>query len=176
MSVITEQLPLQHESAEQAAHDFVEKLTHAESLRYLTEAFNEPNYRDVRGFKEFSNKHLDFRSGKERQQVGTVELTVEQEAAIMATATEFGMQGETNARDNNYDVVTVLGGANQSNLLRVRHAKKQMDRLAEQGNPVPYMILLGSARKISEKERENTANYAPGAETEFDLLNGALEH
>lgn len=176
MTVVSEQLSSQHESAEQVAHNFVERFIQLEGWTTLAEAFDEHIAIDTLSIKEFTNKHLDFRAGKERQQVGTVELTPEQDAAIMALATELGMQGETNATKDHYDIVTVLGGANQSNLLRVRHAKKQMDRLSEQGNPVPYMVLLGSGRLLTDKEKESTANYAPGATTEFDLLNGALEH
>jgi hypothetical protein len=46
---------------------------------------------------------------------------------------------------------------------------------AEQGVKADWMALLGSDRKLSPAEKEKTAWYAPGAETEFDLMCGAVE-
>jgi hypothetical protein len=178
MTMIAERALHEQVTAKEAAIAFLEHLAHAETLPVLVNSFGVEMPENIQTadrltwLKGFTNEHLDFREGKERQQVEATELSPEQQSAIMATATELGMQGTTEAQKNHYAFVTVLGGANQSNLLRVRHAKAQMER----GVTAPYMVLLGSARKLSDAEKKNVINYAPQAETEFDLLNAALEH
>lgn len=64
------------------------------------------------------------------------------------------------------DVVIALGGANQQNHERPRYALEAMKK-----GEVTFkqLVIAGSSRKLKEGEQKNTANYAPGAETEFDL-------
>lgn len=66
----------------------------------------------------------------------------------------------------NFDVVIALGGANQQNHERPRYALEAMKKgEASFGQ----LVIAGSSRELKEGEQKNTANYAPGAKTEFDL-------
>jgi len=61
----------------------------------------------------------------------------------------------------------VLGGARLSNLFRVRRARQLLDRGSFEAETI---VLLGAMREVMESERQATDSYAPGAQTEFDLL------
>jgi hypothetical protein len=181
MSVLLENLQTPgHEAAVAAGQMLVERIINVESARLLTSAYNielPAGYEDYTAtrklmwLKGFSNTYLDTRKGKLRSEVKAVELTEEQEAAIMAFTDELNMQGETNASQRRYGFIEVLGGAKQSNRLRVEHARKQMEADVH----APFLLLLGSERRLKDAEIKDTANYAPGAQTEYDLLAGALE-
>lgn len=190
--VATEELfTPEHHSAIAEAQSHIERIVDAESVVALTEAFGRelpPYYnelhttRKLMWLKGFANADLDIRKksaqlqGESKIERSAVKIedfpfTPAQEQAVMAFTQEFAMEGESNATGDHYGMVSVLGGANQSNLLRVRHAKRQFER----GVTSPYLLLLGSGRQLKDAEKQSTANYASGAETEFDLLCGALE-
>lgn len=122
--------------------------------------------------KDFSNKTWDFRSGKERQQSAGADFDEDLQAEIFAAADQWHMVESTHPSKRKYDFVTIPGGANMAPLLRVQYAKEQIEA---NGVHVPYMILLGSSRKLTEAEREKTAQYAPKAQDEYDLMNSAVE-
>jgi hypothetical protein len=69
-----------------------------------------------------------------------------------------------------YDVIISLGAARQANPDRLRYAAKA---IRDGRATTRKLVIVGSARKLKEAEQENTANYAPGAATEFDLCEGA---
>ena len=69
-----------------------------------------------------------------------------------------------------YDAVIVLGGARQANLDRARYA---VESVHKERASFGHLIVAGSTRKLNETEQSNTENYAPGAETEYDLCVGA---
>lgn len=85
---------------------------------------------------------------------------------IMRTAESMGMLKPETPLEGNFDVVIALGGANQQNHERPRYALEAMKK-----GEVSFkqLVIAGSSRKLKEGEQKNTANYAPGAETEFDL-------
>lgn len=89
---------------------------------------------------------------------------------IMHTAESMRMLEAETPLQGNYDAVIILGGARQSNLDRTRYA---VDAIREGKATVKHLIVAGSSRELNEAEQENTANYAPGAKTEFDLCVGA---
>jgi len=89
---------------------------------------------------------------------------------IMRTAESMRMLVPETPLEGDFDVVIVLGGARQSNLDRTNYAVDAIK--ASQAN-VKQFIVAGSSRELNEAEQENTANYAPGAQTEFDLCVGA---
>lgn len=71
-----------------------------------------------------------------------------------------------------YDVVIALGGARQSNLDRTRYAAEAV----KSGKAsIKQLVVAGSSRALGKGEPENTANYAPNATTEFDLVAGAAK-
>ncbi len=89
---------------------------------------------------------------------------------ITRTAESMRMLEVETPLQGSYDAVIVLGGARQSNLDRTRYA---VDAIKEGTATVKHLIVAGSSRELNEAEQENTANYAPGAKTEFDLCVGA---
>ena len=162
----------------QEAAAFIERIANnptvtqlAESMGYVTPETDSVSERLV-ALKAFSNQAWDFRNGKERQNTSGTEFDATQSAAIFEAAQEWNMVESSEPSKTFYDFVTVLGGANKSPLFRVRYAKEQMEK---HGLEVPYMVLLGSSRPLSDVEKNNTKDYAPGAVDEFDLMNGAVE-
>jgi len=71
-----------------------------------------------------------------------------------------------------YDVVVVLGGARQANLDRARYAITCLDK---ERASFMHLVVAGSHRALKDDEQNNAANYAPGAQTEFDLCVGAAK-
>lgn len=129
----------------------------------------------IRAFKTFANINWDFRGGKERWEAEPFEPTPEQTDEIFAVARRFGpynMVDSTEPVHSSYDFVTILGAGNDGPLFRVRYAKEQIEKLT--GKP-GYILLLGSARPVTPAERNKTDKFAPGAVTEFDLMNSAVE-
>ncbi|MGH7156926.1 MAG: hypothetical protein ACREGG_02350 [Candidatus Saccharimonadales bacterium] len=86
----------------------------------------------------------------------------------------FDQEGQPTNLENSlighYDAVIVLGGARQANLDRARYAIECEKK--EQAS-FRHLIIAGSDRELKPAEVEATANYAPGAVTEFDLCAGA---
>lgn len=89
---------------------------------------------------------------------------------IMSTAEKMRMLEVETPLEGDYDAVIILGGARQSNLDRTNYA---VDAITEGRATVKQLIVAGSSRELKEAEQANTANYAPGAKTEFDLCVGA---
>ncbi len=88
--------------------------------------------------------------------------------AIMACTRDMRMlEPETLPQsDREYYLIIVLGGARQSNLDRARFAARcKTECYYPKGN----LVVAGSSRKLDDGERNNISNYAPIAETEFDL-------
>ena len=61
-----------------------------------------------------------------------------------------------------------MGGANKAPLDRLRYGLSVVDDFDQ-------VVYLGSSRPVSDAEREKAADYAPDAQTEFDLGCGAFE-
>jgi hypothetical protein len=89
---------------------------------------------------------------------------------IMRTAESMRMLEAETPLQGDFDAVIVLGGARQSNLDRTNYA---VEAIKGGKANVKQLIVAGSSRELNEAEQENTANYAPGAKTEFDLCVGA---
>ncbi|MBX4190671.1 hypothetical protein KW794_01145 [Candidatus Saccharibacteria bacterium] len=87
---------------------------------------------------------------------------------IMRAAENMRMLHYQTPLIGHYDAVIALGGARQSNLDRTRYA---VECAKDQGYETTFkhLIVAGSGRKLNEQEQQATANYAPGAQTEFDL-------
>ncbi|QQS65225.1 hypothetical protein IPO96_01565 [Candidatus Saccharibacteria bacterium] len=164
-----------YETATSAAVEYVNRIKKAQGFDSVATAFGvqlTDRGECLEDLQKFTSDFLDFRKGRERQEVAPVKLTEQQTEAIMTLAHELGMDRATEPTRNSYEFATVLGGADQSNLLRVQYLKEQIEK---HELDIPHVVLLGSARDLSDAEKANTTNYAPGAKTEFDLLNGAME-
>ena len=99
-------------------------------------------------------------------------LTEAQRNITKESARELGLIGQEIPNKNTYDFVWVLGGARLSCLLRPRLAARL---ITERGLLCSMIALLSSAREVAETETEATDTYAPGAKTEFDLINKGAE-
>lgn len=123
--------------------------------------------------RQLAESHWDFRKGVERQAVDWNDELVDQEGSeqwnrIFAAADSLGMVASTEPKNKNPDYVVVLGGANKAPYDRLRFALEQVDSFG-------HVAYLGSSRQISDAEREKAKDYAPDAQTEFDLGCGAFE-
>jgi hypothetical protein len=98
------------------------------------------------------------------------EFDDETKQVILDTAEAMRMLEAETPLIGHFDVVIVLGGARQANLDRARYTA---EAIAKAEAAVDHVVIVGSKRKLNEAEKENTANYALGAQTEFDLCVGA---
>lgn len=95
-----------------------------------------------------------------------------QKNRAMEAAHALGLIGVENPSLEDYDYVLVLGGARLSCLLRPRFAH---ELLKNKIISTRLVGLLGAMRPVSDSEREATDTYAPGASSEYDLLNAGVE-
>lgn len=123
--------------------------------------------------QQLGAEHWDFRKGAERQAVNWDEALIDEEGseqhdAIFAAADKLGLVQDTEPKNKHPNSLVILGGANKAPLDRLRYGLEQV----EDFDRVAY---LGSSRPVSDAEREKAAEYAPNAQTEFDLGSGAFE-
>ncbi len=123
--------------------------------------------------KQLGAEHWDFRKGAERQEVNWDEGLIDEEGseqhdAIFAAADKLGLVQDTEPKNKHPNSLVILGGANRAPLDRLRYGLEHV----EDFDRVAY---LGSSRAVSDAEREKAAEYAPEAQTEFDLGCGAIE-
>lgn len=123
--------------------------------------------------QDVARDHWDFRKGAERQAVDWNHALLDdpdsvQWQTIFGAADKLGLVENTEPENKNPDALVVLGGANKAPLDRLRYG---IEAVHEFG----YVTYLGSNRKVSDAERAKAAEYAPDAQTEFDLGCGAVE-
>lgn len=93
--------------------------------------------------------------------------------AIEKAIGALGLKWVEEPQEKEFDYVIALGGARFSCLYRTQY----VNHLLTQGKvSADEVILLSGMRKIVESEREATDTYAPGAKTEFDLINMGAEY
>jgi hypothetical protein len=91
---------------------------------------------------------------------------------IMKTAEKMRMLEKETPLLGHYDAVIALGGARASNLDRTLYAALA----AHNGQAsIDEIIVAGSARLVQDGERPATDQYAPGAQTEYDLCDAAAQ-
>lgn len=147
-------------------------------LTELATLFGEPDLPEdpserLAALKEVAAQHWDFRKGAERMDVNWDETNLQEEGSEQWHATfeatdKLGMVESTKPAREHYDFLTILGGANLAPLLRLQYG-------LEAGSTFGAVVLLGSDRKVGANERPKTDTYAPGAVSEYDLMNGAVE-
>ena len=99
-------------------------------------------------------------------------VTPRQQVLIEESSRALGLIGVSKPLGSSFDYVLVLGGARLSCLLRPRLAAEIIKSCGIRPQTV---VLLASARPVSESERSATDTYAPDAATEFDLINAGAE-
>lgn len=131
----------------------------------------------LRWLVEFS-KNWDFRSTqksaydlkteeKARWLIDNSVLDKQQTSAAINAARKLGMIDCTLPAKKEYDTIFVLGGARMSCLFRMKYVKELYEHY---GIKAKEIAGLTGMRPIAESERSATDTYAPGANTEFDLM------
>ncbi len=128
--------------------------------------------------QEFTNATFDFRKSTkdnfvERWQ--SVEPTEINENVMMArlvfaasrNISGFNLVDDTLPSKEGYDSAWILGAGNKAPLSRLKFYTAHV-------GTVGTMFLLGSGRVLQDAEKEKTADYAPNANYEYDLMDGAL--
>lgn len=102
---------------------------------------------------------------------------------IMDSAKAMRMLESQTPFEGSFDVMLVLAGARQANMDRMRYAARCCFTRASLSVTIDsrsfregVLIFVGSKRKLTDDEKDNTSNYAPGAVTEEDLIVATMEH
>ena len=119
--------------------------------------------------KKISGKKI---ADLERWQTDSDDITNEQAEVVFRAIGTLGLIGVQHPMSNIYDYIIALGGARLSCLLRPRYASHIIDNVSQKPKAA---VMLSGARPISDAERETTDTYAPGAVSEFDLINRGAE-
>ncbi len=123
--------------------------------------------------QDVAARNWDFRKGAERQATDWDNTLLDQPDSeqwntIFHAATMLGEVESSKPNNPNPKYLAILGGANKAPYDRLRYGLESVDSFE-------HVVYLGSSRKVSDAEREKAKDYAPGAETEFDLGCGAFE-
>lgn len=95
-----------------------------------------------------------------------------QKKVVEASIEDLGIIGITEPTKKDYDYIIALGGARYSCLFRPKYTEQLIAKYKI--NP-KAVVMLSGMRPISESERSATDEYAPGAITEYDLMNAGIE-
>jgi hypothetical protein len=123
--------------------------------------------------QKLAANHWDFRRGAERQSVDWDDQALSEEGSdewnrVFSAADKLGMVQDGELRNRSPKYLAILGGANRAPLDRLRFGLEATDDFE-------HVVYLGSSRAVSEVEKEKAEEYAPNAQTEFDLGSGAFE-
>ena len=128
---------------------------------------------DLLRLQKIAAEHWDFRKGAERQTVDWNDTLLDQEGSaqwniIFSAADKLRLVQDTEPTNKKPASLVILGGANRAPLDRLRYGLERVEDFGQ----VAY---LGSSREISDTEKQKASDYAPNAQTEFDLGCGAFE-
>ncbi len=123
--------------------------------------------------QDIAARYWDFRKGAERQAVDWNDEVLDQEDSdqwnsVFDAANELGLVQNTEPRNKHPKTLAILGGANKAPLDRLTYGLSVVDDFDQ-------IVYLGSSRIVSDAESAKVAEYAPEAQTEFDLGSGAFE-
>jgi hypothetical protein len=118
-------------------------------------------------------QHWDFRKGAERQATNWDDELLDQPGSaqwntVFSASEKLGLVQNTEPYNKQPNSLVILGGANKAPLNRLQYGLDAVDGFDQ-------VAFLGSSRKVSDTEREKAKDYAPEAQTEFDLGCGAFE-
>lgn len=130
-------------------------------------------YEKLGRLRQIAVEHWDSRKEKTRQQVDWAKANLAEEGSeawdvIFEAADQLGLIESTVPTEKNPNWLIIPGGANKAPLHRLTYGLESVDSFGQ-------LVYLGAGRNISDLEKENAAEYAPGAETEYDLGCGAFE-
>jgi len=169
-----EQLLSPEAKARQELESFVKNQGLEEMARLFgVEKLPEDQSKKLLALQKIAKEHWDFRKGAERQAVDwNVEL-LDQEGSepwntIFTAADKLGLVQDTDPQNKKPNSLIILGGANKAPLDRLRYGLEHVEDFDQ-------LVYLGSTRPVSDAEREKAVEYAPNAQTEFELGCGAFE-
>lgn len=113
----------------------------------------------------FADEHWNVRKHKERGEINWGG-TLAEESQFYEQFVALGMVESSKLAGEEYDFLLVLGGANRSPLQRLQYG-------LEQEVHYKHIALLGAGRPVGKAELAKVDDYAPGAQTEYDLMDGA---
>lgn len=165
-------------SPEQLAREqlelFASNLGLAEMSRLFgLEELPKDTHERLASLQEVAVAHWDYRKGAERQEVNWDDELLDQEGSdqwntIFEAGDKLGLVENSEPTNKHPNSLAILGGANRSPYDRLRYGLSVVDDFDQ-------VVFLGSSRAISDTERDKVADYAPDAQTEFDLGCGAFE-
>ena len=139
----------------------------AEQAKWLLSFSDRWDYRSIQ------KQARDINTGeKARWQISSAKITEDQKASVAEGIYPLGLIGVQIPVETEFDYVIALGGARFSCLYRPRYAQ---ELIASQKIKTKSAVLLSGMRPVSESERAATDTYAPGAATEYDLINAGAE-
>lgn len=146
---------------------FPEKLPVEEMAKWLLEFSSRWDYRGMQ------RQARDAKTGENaRWQVHSLEITDAQKQVVSEVISPLGLLGVQKPVETEFDYILALGGARFSCLYRPKYIR---ELLQEQYAHAREIILLSGMRPVADTERTATDTYAPGAETEYDLMNAGAE-
>jgi hypothetical protein len=89
-------------------------------------------------------------------------------STIFEAADKLGLVRGTEPTNKKPNFLVILGGANRAPLDRMRYGLENVEDFDQ-------IVYLGSSRELPDAERAKAAEYAPDAQTEFDLGCGAFD-
>jgi hypothetical protein len=121
----------------------------------------------LRVLEAFSER-WDFRGGRERNLVDSVDVSAEQRELVEAAASKLGLVGVNDPPPGDYDQIVILGGLVRACVARPRHAA----RLLEDGRLTSaHVIALGGHRPLRGDEQQLAAALLPaGIDDEFSAM------
>lgn len=105
--------------------------------------------------------------GSSRWEISESGLNSDAESRVLTLCDQLGLVSNVPPARSHVDYLIALGGARLSNLLRPQYAAELIEKSLIHPAEI---VLLGGSRPVMDTERDATDTYAPGAETEFDLL------
>ena len=142
-------------------------ITHIELARWLLD------FSDVWDYRRRQQEAKDTKTGEAaRWLINNDTVTEEQERVVFENIVKLGLREPSDPILKQYDYIVALGGARMSCLFRPQFS---CDILRRKGYSPKAVVMLSGMRPISDSERTATDTYAPGAETEFDLINAGAE-
>lgn len=100
------------------------------------------------------------------------DFSYEQKKLIAAAVVELGLVNIGTPPKDSYDFILILGGGRLANLMRPRLTAHLLNKGYVK---TKYIVLLSSMRPVADSERKSTDTYAPGASSEYDLVNAGAE-
>ncbi len=164
-------------NAKAHALDYLQRFAFNKGVEMIVDQYD-THFRHIKRFDEridylkgLAAQHWDYRKGRERYEITETyeidEPDSELGKIVFEGAAIADMGTSSRATLKHYSMLVILGGANRSPYLRLRFG-------LEQNVTYDTLVYLGSERKVLPPEYEKVKDYAPGAQTEFDLGIGAI--